>query len=155
MLCTAQSSVVAGSAAVETAVCAEALENADKPWLVPAALVLSVTWCCCEFYLTQWQEQVTAPEFPPLNFSIVTDVKRSRKSQDSKSHPSILVGGHQDGVWRYQGKNCASGDRGKGAPRGSPFLLARCTVPGTSQVSIYTFKRAKNNWPWMALVNKD
>lgn len=52
MLCTAWSSAVVGATAVETAMCAEAPRNIDKPLVVPAVLGLSVVQYSVKFYLT-------------------------------------------------------------------------------------------------------
>lgn len=53
MLCTACTSAVVGSAAVEISMHVEALKNIDSPLLAHAALILSVVQHSVKFYLTQ------------------------------------------------------------------------------------------------------
>lgn len=53
MWCTACTSAGVGPAAVEIAMCAEALKNIDSTLLVYAALILPVLWYSVKFCLTQ------------------------------------------------------------------------------------------------------
>lgn len=53
MLCTACTSAVVGSAAVEISMYAEALKNIDSPLLPHVALILSMVQHSVKFYLSQ------------------------------------------------------------------------------------------------------